>query len=153
MFAKKAVLIVALVVLATTGGTVVAAGRHYYGNWGHYPQRSYYYVQYYYKPADDYEDYRYHYCIYYPAQPNYIYYYNPYSSVYWGRYDVKAKGYSLLEEKDRKKELKEIPDKAFPKPAAMPAIPEAKDGEKMLPPPKVPDASEKSGPPKDLPGG
>lgn len=152
MFAKKAVLIVALVFLATAGSTAFAAGRHYYGNWGHYPQRSYYYVQYYYKPADDYEDYRYHYCIYYPSQPNYVYYYNPYSQQYWGRYDVKAKGYSLLEEKDRKKELKEIPDKAFPKPATMPTIPEAKDGEKMLPPPKVPDASEKAGPPKDLPG-
>ena len=52
----------------------------------------------------------------------------------------------MLAEKDRKANLKEIPDAAFPKPAEMPAIPESADGEKMLPPP-TPPAEE----PKDLP--
>jgi len=63
----------------------------------------------------------------YPAQPRYYYYYNPVSRQYWGRYDLEEKGYSMLDEKDRKEELKDIPEKAFPKPAKMPAIPEVKD--------------------------
>jgi hypothetical protein len=68
-----------------------------------------------------------------------VYYYNPVSQQYWGRFefgeDGKAKGYSLLAEKDRKEKLADIPESAFPKPAAMPAIPGTTDGEKMLPPP------------------
>ena len=146
MSAKKSMLFAALIVLGFAQNTTFAAGRHYYSSWAYYPQRTYYYVQYYYKPADDYDTYNYHYCMYYPSAPSYVYYYNPYSQVYWGRYDLKAKGYSMLADKDRKKNLKDIPDAAFPKPALMPAIPESKDGEKMLPPPKVPE-----GTPKDLP--
>lgn len=148
MSSRKSLLLAAVITLGLMHNTSSAAGRHYYSNWSYYPQRTYYYVQYYYKPAETYDTYRYHYCIYYPSTPNYVYYYNPYTEVYWGRYDVKNKGYSLLEDKDRKKNLKDIPETAFPKPGQMPQIPEAKDGEKMLPPPKVPDAT-----PKDLPGG
>lgn len=113
------------------------AQRHYYSSWSYYPQYTYYYTQYYYRPTVT-SDYSYHYCIYYPSSPRYVYYYNPYTRYYWGRYDTKEKGYSLLAEKDRKTNLKEIPEEAFPKPAEMPAIPESKDGEKMLPPPKAP---------------
>ena len=123
-----------------------AAGRHYYSTWTYYPQRTYYYVNYHYKPVATAETYNYHYCIYYPATPRYVYYYNPYTRHYWGRYDLKEKGYSMLAEKDRKANLKEIPDAAFPKPTEMPAIPESADGEKMLPPPKPPTDE-----PKDLP--
>ena len=68
-----------------------------------------------------------------------MYYYNPVSQQYWGRFefgeDGKPKGYSLLAEKDRKEKLADIPESAFPKPAAMPAIPGATDGEKMAAPP------------------
>ena len=45
---------------------------------------------------------------------------------YWGRYDLKAKGYSVLAEKDRGAKLDDIPEKAFPKPGKMPNIPESK---------------------------
>jgi hypothetical protein len=110
----------------------LAYGRHYYGGWSYYPQRTYYYSSYYYKPTPSYSGYKYHYCIYYPSQPQYVYYYNPYRKVYWGRYDLKAKGYSHLAEKDQKGELKDIPDSAFPKPGEMPAIPESDGAEKML---------------------
>jgi hypothetical protein len=104
--------------------------RQYYSSYYYNPTYSYYYSYYYYKPYDSYAGYNYHYCIYYPSQPRYVYYYNPYSSQYWGRYDLKGKKgeeYSLLAEKDRKSSLKEIPESAFPKPAAMPKVPDAKD--------------------------
>lgn len=107
--------------------------RHYYSGWSYYPSRTYYYSYYYYQPQVNYNGYAHHYCVYYPTQPNYVYYYNPVRKVYWGRYDVKAKGYSLLAEKDRKADLKDIPESAFPEAGEMPPIPESTDGEKMLP--------------------
>ena len=124
--------------LALLGGTLLGVAgiakatalRQYYGGWTYYPQSTYYYRYYYYKPYDSYDGYQYHYCIYYTSQPRYVYYYNPQRQVYWGRLDTEAKGdekYSLLEDKDRKKELKDIPEKAFPKPAKMPKVPDAKD--------------------------
>lgn len=119
--------------LSSSAAASYLAGRHYYGGWTYYPTRTYYYSHYYYKPYAAYEGYRHHYCVHYPATPRYVYYYNPSSRVYWGRYDVKEKGYSLLAEKDRKEDLKAIPEKAFPKPGEMPPIPDSEDGEKMLP--------------------
>jgi hypothetical protein len=140
--------------LAATGltGAVAAntlAGRHYYGGWNYYPARTYYYSHYYYKPYASYAGYRHHYCVYYHSSPRYVYYYNPVSRVYWGRYDLKEKGYSMLAEKDRKEDLKAIPESAFPKPGEMPPIPESEDGEKMLPidPATLPAAEA----PKDVP--
>ena len=107
--------------------------RQYYSSWAWH--RSYYYRGYYYTvdPADT--TYTYQYVIYYPSRPRYYYYYNPRRRLYWGRYDVDAKGYSMLEEKDRKGEVSDIAEEAFPKPAQMPVIPDAKDGIRMEPPP------------------
>lgn len=127
--------------------SAIAAGfgpRQYYETtWTYTPSYGYYYVHYYYLPVVTYTTYEHHYCIYYPSQPNYIYYYNPTAQVYWGRYELGSKGdkrYSLLAEKDRKKDLKEIPDKAFPKPGKMPTIPGAKDDVTIqLPPDNVPE--------------
>lgn len=107
--------------------------RHYYSGWSYYPSRTYYYSYYYYKPYASYNGYAHHYCVYYPARPRYVYYYNPVRRVYWGRYDTEKKGYSMLAEKDRKAELDQIPESAFPEPGQMPVIPEAEDGERMLP--------------------
>ena len=115
-----------------------AAGRHYYSSWGYHPQKSYHYTYYYYKPRVSYSGYQHHYCIYYPSRPRYVYYYNPHRRVYWGRYDLEAKGYSLLEDADRKPNLSDIPESAFPKPGGMPNIPESEDGVAMPPPPAVP---------------
>jgi hypothetical protein len=130
--------------------------RQYYSGWSYYPSTSYYYSYYYYKPYDSYDGYSYHYCIYYPSQPRYVYYYNPYSKVYWGRFDTKGKEgeqYSLLAEKDRKKKLSDIDPKAFPKPGKMPEIPDAKDGERIEPPPKeLPKGEPKDLPTEDKPG-
>jgi hypothetical protein len=129
----------ALAVLAAVPAQAnLRAVRQYYGGWTYYPERTYYYRSYYYKPFVDYEGYKYHYCIYYPAQPRYVYYYNPYKRVYWGRYDTQAKGgdcYSRLAEKDCKETLKEIPESAFPAPGKMPRIPDARDDVPIEPPP------------------
>ena len=114
--------------------------RQYYDTtWSYSPSYNYYYVRYYYQPAVTYTTYDYHYSIYYPSRPSYIYYYNPVSQAYWGRYEIGSKGekrYSMLAEKDRKKDLKDIPESAFPEPAAMPTIPGAKDNVPMAPPPE-----------------
>ena len=144
MIGKHRLLLLALM-LCSFASFAEAAGRHYYSSWSYYPRRSYYYVYYYYKPTPTYNSYNYHYCIYYPTRPRYVYYYNPYSRRYWGRYDLEKKGYSMLADKDRKEKLTDIAESAFPEPAEMPAIPEAKDGERMTPPPAVPEN------PKDLP--
>ena len=63
--------------------------------------------------------------------------YNPSKNKCWGRYDVQANGYSLLEEKDRAAKISDIPESAFPKPGEMPPIPGSKDGVKMTKPPGV----------------
>jgi len=134
---KVLVLVSTIALVACFGGVLFARGfgRQYYGGWTYYPERTYYYRSYYYQPYDG-ADYSYHYCIYYPSTPRYVYYYNPYSGYYWGRLDLEAKGdkkYSLLAEKDRKANLKDIDEKAFPEPAEMPPIPESKDKVPMKP--------------------
>jgi hypothetical protein len=119
-------------------------GRQYYTTWSYYPTYGYYYTNYRYQTYVDAPSYDYHYCVYYPSQ-RYVYYYNPVRRVYWGRYDLEKQGYSMLEEKDRKAELKDIPESAFPAPGKMPNIPEAKDAVAMSKPPEVPSANAPTG--------
>lgn len=119
--------------------------RQYYGGWTYNPIQTYYYRPYYYQPYASAPRYSYHYVVYYPAQTQYYYYYNPARNYYWGRYDRKAKGYSLLAEKDRKANLAEIPESAFPEPSDMPNIPDSSDDVRMEP---APDDA-----PKAAPGG
>jgi hypothetical protein len=131
-----------LAVLACTvpAGAAYPLRQHYDTTWAYSQNYGYYYTNYYFQTTVTQTTYTYHYCIYYPSQPQYIYYYNPSSQVYWGRYEIGSKGdkrYSLLAEKDRKKELKDIPGSAFPKPGKMPTIPGAKDGVAIEPPPEV----------------
>ena len=108
-------------------------GQQYYGSYSYYPSRGYHYCNYYYKPYNSYPSYNYHYCICYPSYPNYVYYYNPHRGYYWGRYDLNAKGYSLLAENDRKPTVAEIPDSAFPKPGQMPLVPAGFEDGKEVP--------------------
>lgn len=107
--------------------------RQYYGSWSYSNSHSYYFTTYYYQPVATVTAYSYHYCIHYPSRPSYVYYYNPRSQVYWGRYDLEKKGYSLLAKEDRKGNLEEIDDSAFPEPGKMPPIPEAKDDAQVVP--------------------
>src|SRR5262245_10802053 len=69
--------------------------RQYYSRYWQ-KQGNYYYRQYYYKPSPKAPGYRFQYVIYYPTKPRYYYYYNPYSSRYWGRYDRSTDGYAAL---------------------------------------------------------
>lgn len=126
------------VAVSTTSPVQAGYGRQYYSGWSYSYSNSYYYSSYYYKPYYNYSGYNYNYCIYYPSQPSYVYYYNPYRNVYWGRFDVNKKAYSLLAEKDRSGQLKDIPEKAFPEPGPMPSIPDAKDGETVAEPKDLP---------------
>ena len=115
--------------------------RQYYSSWSYQPSYNYHYTRYYYKPTPTYPTYNYHYCVYRPSQPRYVYYYNPHQRQYWGRFDCEGQPgqqYSLLKPEDRKEKLEDIPESAFPKPGAMPAIPEAVDGTKSDGQPIVP---------------
>lgn len=124
------ILFAATLVAVNAGGF----GQQYYGDWTYYPSRGYHYCNYNYKPYASYPNYSYHYCICYPSQPNYVYYYNPHRSYYWGRCDLQTMQYSLLAEGDRRQSLKDIPEAAFPKPGQMPLIPAGVDNGKEVPP-------------------
>lgn len=123
--------------------------RQRYSSWSYYPSSNYYYSSYYYKPYNTYSGYKYHYCVYYPSRPRYVYYYNPYRKVYWGRYDLEEQGYSHLAEKDQKEKLDDIPESAFPKPGAMPQIPDSEDNVQVERPSK--DSLPQADVPKDVP--
>jgi hypothetical protein len=118
----------ALVVGAAWGGRADAGFRHYYSSWHRSPYH-YSYRYYYYTPRS------YDYVISYPVQPRYLYYYNPVSRTYWGRFDLKTQGYSLLPEADRKSALKDIPDEKFPPPGELPTVHGEKDADKVEAPP------------------
>lgn len=115
------------------------AGRSYYGGWQR-SGRGYFFSSYFYKPYVGYPSYCYNYAIYFPAAPNFVYYFNPYKGTYWGRFNVNTKGYSLLAEKDRKGALSDIPEKAFPKEGPLPLVPDAKDPLTLDQPPQLPAA-------------
>ena len=118
----------ALGVIGVVGGRADAGFPQSYSDW-HKSPYSYYYRYYYSRPNT------YDYVILYPKQPRYLYYYNPVAKVYWGRFDLKSKGYSLLAEADRKGLLKDIPESKFPEPGDMPQVPGGQDGEKVQTPP------------------
>ncbi len=136
-----------LIIATVLAGTMLTAQqsqagyRQYYSSWSYHPRHSYYYRTYYYKPHRHYTSYNYHYCIHYPSRPRYVYYYNPHRRHYWGRFDLEGKEgaqYSILKPEDRKEKLSDIPESAFPPPAAMPVIPESEDGETVQVPEGVP---------------
>ncbi len=150
---KHLVLALGIAVVAAAGAATVKEARafdgyrQYYGGWTYKPQQRYYVRSYYYKPRPTYTGYRYHYCIHYPSRPRYVYYYNPYQRKYWGRFDLEGKDgaqYSLLKDEDRKENLEDIPEDAFPAPSKMPQVPEADDDISIEPLPNdIPEGEEK----------
>ncbi len=131
--AFAAVVVLAMVMAGASAHAYSGGHRQYYSSWSYHPTHNYYYTRYHYKPYPTYPTYSYHYCIHYTSQPRYVYYYNPHSQQYWGRFDCEGKPgeqYSLLKPEDRKAKLEDIPESAFPKPGAMPEIPEGTDGTK-----------------------
>jgi hypothetical protein len=128
---------VALVAALGVSSAQAGSGRQHYAGWQH-SGRGYSFCTYYYKPSVGYPSYCYNYAIWYPSTPNYVYYFNPYRGTYWGRFDIKTKGYSLLAEKDRAGQLKDIPEKAFPAEGPLPSVPDAKDKVQLAEPPDLP---------------
>ncbi|TWT89505.1 hypothetical protein [Neorhodopirellula pilleata] len=137
-FAKQVcqVCLIAASIFAFSGSSNAdAAGyRQTYSSWSYHPTRSYYYSTYRYQPVVTSTVYHHHYCVHYPSRPRYVYYYNPVRQVYWGRYDLQEAGYSMLKPEDQKGDLEAISESAFPKPSAMPEIPESTDGVAMAKP-------------------
>jgi hypothetical protein len=119
----------ALGLVGLVGGRADAGFEQSYSGW-HKSPYSYYYRVYHSRPSS------YDYVILYPTQPRYLYYYNPAAKQYWGRFDLKAKGYSLLAEADRKGLLKDIPESSFPEPGDLPQVPGGEEGEKVKSPPE-----------------
>jgi hypothetical protein len=147
--------LVGAALVVTAASAVAQAGasrRQYYNDWNFYPQFGYYYISYYYQPSPRDNGYKYQFCLFYPSNPRFVYYFDPALHRYWGRLDMKGTPghqFSLLAEKDRKEKLKDIPEDAFPKPGKMPPIPESKDGTAMEPIrflPNLPAEPEKSTP-------
>ncbi len=131
-----------LAVLDSKAEAQVYGGRQYYSFWNTAPSGDYYYREYYFKPAPSYTTYVVHQVHYYPQHPHYCYYYNPQSQTYWGRVPVERNGkamYSLLKPEDRKGDLEEIPESAFPEPTTPPPLPGSEDNTKIaMPPPDLP---------------
>jgi hypothetical protein len=106
--------------------------RQAYSGWC--KEGGYYFSTYYFqtKAGGEYKSHR---VIYYRPKGQYLFYYDPYSKKYTGRYDLEAKGYSLLVTKDQGPRLARIPESAFPKPGEMPRVPGAEDDVKVAQPP------------------
>lgn len=132
--------------------------RQYYGNgskrngWHYHPKQKAWSTYYYYRPRPG-AAYKYHYAYYYPSRPRYVYYYNHYKKVYWGRCPTTAPyNYQLLAENDRyigqgdekrPRRIDELDENAFGRGEmeGMPRIPEADndDPSRMDPPPPPPE--------------
>lgn len=120
------------------------APRQYYSDWHRPPQGNYAVRNYYCKPTPDYVGYQVHEVRQFPQKPGYNYYVNPKTGQYWGRCPIETHGkpaYSLLKPEDRKADLNQIPESAFPPPGKMPPIPgsDPKEGANLdLPPEDAP---------------
>jgi hypothetical protein len=119
-----------LVAALAMGAT--ARGQEYYSGYKDSPARGYRYSYYYFKIAGGF---RYHYCTNSPGSP-YVYYYDPQTQLFWGRYDLNAKGFSLLAPNDRKGNIRAIDPAAFPAPG--PAMNNPATGDPLSTPPTPP---------------
>lgn len=138
MTLSRSPLLTAFLSLATV--TVSASAdepRQGYGPWEK-TAKHYFHRDYAFKPTPG-SDYEIHRVIWYPSQPEYYYYWNPKSRVFWGRAIVESAFgcrplYQLLPPEARKCDLKDIPDKAFGVPAAPPKLGDISGGvEKVAP--------------------
>jgi hypothetical protein len=95
------------------------------------------YVCYWYKPNEDDADYRCHYFVYFASQPDKLYFYSPYSQVYYGYYDYNDGGYHYCSVEDRRSTVSAIPASSWSTtPHQLPNIPGSQDGEQMPIPPE-----------------
>jgi hypothetical protein len=85
------------------------------------------------KPSDP--AYKFHYVIRLKSEPQYLYFYNPATKFFWGRFDSVKRGYSILVGNDRVSRMSDLSTAKFPEPGPMPAIPGSSDGVLMDMPP------------------
>jgi hypothetical protein len=121
-----------------------APARQFYGEWqsGTLAGEKSDYRTYYFKPDPQDKEYQYHLAIR-PKGSDYLYYYNPKSETFWGRFVLKGENagkYSELPPKDRLPYLYRngVPAVEFPEPGPMPEIPGASDHTPMHPPTDYP---------------
>ncbi len=151
---------------AAVFGTLLVAGfavsggggaRQSYSAWHYNPQKNYYYRSYEYKVNPTDTQYQHQYCIYYKddskVNNKWVYFYNPQTEQYWGRYPTTNNdkyGQYAQQQKDcwselptqyRQKDLYQIDTKYFqePKTDYCPYVPGSSDKSPMLaPPPDLP---------------
>ncbi len=134
-----------------------AGARQSYGNWQYNKDKNYYYREYRYKANANDADYHHQYAIYFKndnrVNNKWIYFYNPMTQKYWGRYptvhnekyrkyaEERSEAWSVLPKEYRQKDIYQIEQKHWPTPRTdyCPTIPDASDGALMLaPPPDLP---------------
>jgi hypothetical protein len=149
--------LVGTLVLASFASSGGGAPRQKYSGWTYNPDKNYYYRKYEYKVKPTDQEYKYDYCVYYKndAKINnkWVYFYNPQTQKYWGRYPTvnndKYKQYaekqqdawSELPMEYRQRDLYKIDTKYFPDPMPnyCPYVPGSEDKVQMLaPPPDLP---------------
>jgi hypothetical protein len=101
-----------------------------YDREGDYSRGAYYFKV---KPSD--ANYKFHYVIRLKSDPQHLYFYNPATKKFWGRFDALKQKYSLLAEEDRVSRLTDLSSARFPEPGPMPPIPGSTDGVAMDIPP------------------
>ncbi len=156
---KRVALVAALTIFTAggSGGAYQGAARQSYGAWTYNAEKKYHYREYKYKVNAGDKEYQHQYCIYFKADPKvnnkWVYFYNPATEKYWGRYptvnndtykvqaEKRQEVWSELPDKYRQKDIYQIDAKSWPEPKQnyCPAIPGAADATPMLsPPPDLP---------------
>jgi hypothetical protein len=134
----KAALLLALV--CALGFTSLAPAmerpRQYYSTRMVYDREGdYYRGAYYFKVKATDGNYKLHYVIRLKSEQHYLYFFNPVTKKFWGRYDALKQKYSVLAEEDRVSRLSDLSNARFPEPGPMPPIPGSTDGVAMEIPP------------------
>jgi hypothetical protein len=146
MTRRSALAVLALFSVFASAAPASAGGygpRQFYSAWRRAPRRGFFYRIHSFRPRATVAVYSHHYVIYHPNRPRYFYYYNPVQRRYWGRCEIGQAGegrYSLLAECDRRENLADIPESAFPPPGPMPFIPGADELRLEFPPADLPSA-------------
>ncbi len=114
----------------------------YSAKWELDPTGSYYYCKYHFQPAEK-AAYQYHYAIYFPTDPEWIYYHNPTTKLYWCRAytntaDKDGKIWIVVPKDDRRDQPGNVPADAWKRTPEVPAIPGSRVNAAMEPPPPPP---------------
>ncbi len=76
---------------------------------------------------------RHHFAVYHPRQPKFVFFHNPHTNRFWGRYNLETSKYQILAEADQREKLEDVDEKTFGRPGNLPL--EEEGGEQMPAPP------------------